>query len=519
MTERSPDRKLRRRSYLKALSAGVVGVGLAGCGESDSPSTATSTPANETSQENEIPYSNEYQTVVDVTEAGADLDEERPIDELLGRVAGDNTLLHFPKGVYRVEDYLNFEKLRNFGIVGDDAVIRPPEGFTGTIMSFSGVNGFRLEGITVDSSAKNTGARLQVLCEAGTNVVRDVRMKGYHDVSETHTHAFNIEAKGANTELLFENVDMSDGARNGTAVFIYPASDPGSITFKDCRIVGWYVQGLYGSAHGGPLQILGGEYANNGLAQIRVGGGNGDTQAVVRGAKVRVDETHGGAANMRGIWLKEGDNTLIEDCDIRITNLEGTTSSGGIVVDREHGRATIRNTKIHIDAPTYGIKARYPKAENFYAPSLRGRPDSWDLSVENLRITGNGNDWSGILLQGRANSALTGVEIQQPGTDRDGIIVSESPRTRLDELSIVAGRYPLVVGLERQEDTCGVELGEVNELETRSERADGDVQRYLLGESPPYCLSGELLESGSESGDLAITGVDQSAVQGYVVDG
>ncbi|WP_224271134.1 hypothetical protein [Haloprofundus salinisoli] len=464
-----------------------------------------------------IPYAGRYQNVVDVAASGADTSGSEAINGLLDRVVGDDTLLYFPEGEYRIDAIWAIQDHRNVGIVGENATFRPPDGQSGVWLSFDRVNGLLFEGVSVACRGEGVAPQIQVFCDGGRNVVRDISLLSRYTVSR-RTQAFTCRVSGSETELLVENVDMSKGSTHSTAVFIFPTSDPGSITFKDCRIIGWEEQGLYGSAHGGPMKVLGGEYANNGLSQIRVGGGNADTAALVKGATIRIDEPRPDMKNMRGIWLKEGDDTVIEDCTIKITSLDGTLSSGGIVVDKEHGKTTVKNTDILVNAPTYGIKARYPKPGNFYAPSLRSRPEQWDINLENVRIHGNGTGWSAVQVEGRDETVLNQVDIKQSGTNRDGIDIIDSPGTVLKNLSVVVGRYPLLVGINQESDDCGVLLGESSRLESRNHQTRAEADRHLVDETLPFCIDRQFFGEGTSNGRFAITGVNNSGVVGTLVD-
>ncbi|KTG07835.1 hypothetical protein AUR64_02050 [Haloprofundus marisrubri] len=513
---------MNRRRYLAGLAAGMT-AGIAGCGDSsEEPSARSNESTGETGSNSVsnsgIPYADRYGTVVNVAASGADTSGSEAVNELLNRLVGDDTLLYFPEGEYRIDAIWALQGLRNVGVVGDGAVFHPPDKHGGAWISFDGVDGLLFEGVTIDCRNKKTAPQVQVLCEGGgSNVIRDIVLAGVHTYPQK-TQAFVYRVAGAETDLLVENVDMSNGSTRTEAVFVFPTSDPGSLTFKDCRIIGWGEQGLYASAHGGPIQVLGGEYANNGLSQVRVGGGNADTPALVKDVTVRIDKPRPDMKNMRGIWLKEGDGTVIEDCTIKITSLEGTLSSGGIVVDKEHGKTTVRNTDILVNAPTYGIKARYPKQGNFYAPSLRSRPETWGLNVENVRIHGNGTGWSAIQVEGRSESMLNRVDIKQSGTDRDGIDVIDSPGTVLENLSVVVGRYPLLVNLNDEDDGCGVLIGEGSKLESRNHQTSDDADRYLVNETLPFCIDRQFFGEGTNNGRFAITGVNNSGVVGTLVE-
>uniref|UniRef100_UPI000C6D2ACA glycosyl hydrolase family 28-related protein n=1 Tax=Halegenticoccus soli TaxID=1985678 RepID=UPI000C6D2ACA len=525
MSEERFDRGLGRRPYLKALGSALGSAVLAGCGGDPGRVGASDLPAARREDgrpgpamepvDGAIPYADRYDAVVDVAAAGADRTGEAAINGTLDSLVADDTLLYFPEGRYRIDGSWTIQGYRNVGMVGDGAVLEVPPGYAGAWIVVDAVSSFQFEGFVLDNTARRTAGLVQLLCDGGRNVVRNVVVAGRQDVTGTTTHAFVLRVSGADTHLSLESVDMSAGAADGTAVFVHPTDRPGSLTFRDCRIAGWGTQGLYASAHGGPIRVVGGEYANNGLAQIRVGGGNGGTRAIVKDVLVRVDDPRPGMANMRGIWLKEGDETLIENCEVRVADLGGTTSSGGIVVGREHGRTAIRDTTLRIDAPTYGIKLRRPKAGNFYAPSLARPPEKWSVSAENLRIVGRAPGTAAIELIGRPESTLRNVEIRQPGAGRDGVTVADSLGTTIKGLAASVGRYPLLVGVRSKQDECVVHLGKVESLSTTYDVKE--LRPFLPGASPPFCLDSNLLGDLNGSAAIAITGVTEAGLQGEVV--
>jgi len=72
-------------------------------------------------------YYDDYATVVDVTEAGADDTGSESITPVLEKLRDDNTLLVFPEGEYFMDEQFRFTGFDNFGVVGENATLVPAD--------------------------------------------------------------------------------------------------------------------------------------------------------------------------------------------------------------------------------------------------------------------------------------------------------------------------------------------------------------------------------------------------------
>ena len=81
--------QLKRRTYLGVIGASTVtslAMGRAGAADEE-----------------------QYDRVVDITEAGADNSGEEPIDDVFAEEAQDDTLLKFPPGTYRANQLIVYQ--------------------------------------------------------------------------------------------------------------------------------------------------------------------------------------------------------------------------------------------------------------------------------------------------------------------------------------------------------------------------------------------------------------------------
>lgn len=443
----SEDSPPTRRAYLRAAGAVAAAASLAGCGwRGDGTTTSTTTdapPAGETTagpttgtiadqpptdttsattdaRTTVSEYADEYGTVVNVSKAGADASGEEPVNPVLDDHLADDTLLYFPPGRYRLDDW-RVVGYRNVGVVGDDATFVPPSGHQSYWLQWGELRDFTFAGVTLDNTEQGVAPTTHLSVTGGTNVVRDVTVRGHRQAPRI---AFEIEAVDRDADLAFENVALPDGSTNGHAIYVFPAS-VGRLAFRNCHVEHFW-EGLYAAYHSGPLRVIGGYYANNGIEQVRVGGGK--TGAVVRNVTVRVDNPRRGEnkPNMRGIWAEEGAHVRIEDCDVAITDLTDTYSSGGIVVGKQFGRVEVENTTVRTDVTTPAINVRKPvdSMEGQNIPSMDSLPDEWRVTCRNVRVEGSAPDGTSVMTTWRDDCLFENVCVTHPRGSRDGVGVT-----------------------------------------------------------------------------------------------
>jgi len=457
------DPRLKRRACLRALGATAAAGALSGCGgRTDGPDdTATETGRTTTGSggpgETTDPTStttaeaDRFETVVNVADAGADTDAEERIDSLLADLAADDTMLYFPEGRYRLGKW-KLNDYRNLGIAGDGATFVPPAGKQNYWLAWGELEDLLFEGITLDCTADGVAPVNHISVTGGRSVVRDVSLRGHRQVPRS---GFEIAAADPDAELLFENVRLPDGSTAGNAIYTFPKS-VGSLTVRNCRVEDW-AEGLYASPHSGPLEVVGGYYANNGIDQVRVGGG--PSGAVVRDVTVRVDdpERADSKPNMRGIWMEEGGRVRIENCDIAITDLTGTYSSGAIVVGQQFGAATIEDTTIRTDVETPAISVRNPidSIEGQTMPSMDRLPEDWRVTCRNVTVTGSVGSGTAIRAVDRDDCTFENICVSHPEGSRDGVRVESAEGCAVRDATIAVGG-DAVVTEEATVETSGV---------------------------------------------------------------
>jgi hypothetical protein len=441
---------------LRTLGAAGASAAIAGCslfeGDDDDrqpTDTPTATPeATETrtatpTRTEEIPYVDEYDTVVDLGQRGADPSGESDVIPLFEEYAGDDTLLYLPEGTYLMADDWLYEEFTDLAIVGPEATIRPPDGYRRTLFLFGDASGLRIEGLTFDFTAESTGARpLNARVDDGL-LVRDVTVRGRQDVDQDMMRFDVTDPEGSG---LVERMRLPDGAVRDLPITgcLVTASSEGDLTFRDCEIAGFPDNGLYASASTGNVTVEGGHYRNNAIANVRVGDG-----ALVRNVRVTADYPGDGYENTRGIRLREGGSARVESCTVEL--LSARISDGAITVATHMREAEIVDTTIRIDIE--GVAAVLAKS-----PIDEYEDDddvSTALTLRNVEVTGSARQGAAVTVVDRDDSRFEGLCIRQTGDNRDGVRLLRANDNRITDAGIDVTGEPIVLE-ESTAETVGI---------------------------------------------------------------
>lgn len=530
---------MKRRTLLASLAAGGGAV-LSGCADVLPPEeTGTPTPQRPTDRpttdERTVTPSTEtpsFDRVVDMVEdRGVDPTGEKPIDDALRRAASDGTLLEFPPGRYLVTKPLLLPEAVDFGIRGTgdghgDVRFVHPTGHPGLLLDVRDGRNCLLENFTADQTGDrrtNTGIVLRV---RDGLVVRDVEVAGFTpsegdgpvERGSIDLVAQVLDPGGVGTVARFTSV-------GGGEVGVYPDSYPaiysgvdhrGTLRLVDCHVEDSGGAGVYTSRTFGPVQVTGGRFRNNAVAQIRVSGEG----SFIRGAHVVVDTdarraSRGTYETVRGVWWESGDlgktGGFVEGC--RFVARSAPVRRGLLEVDGTAGAMTVRDCEFHVERPRY-------QAINAFAPGsspMGGAPERpWGITLENVRVTGAASEQVAIKLDRRARSRLTGVAVLQRGRERDGIAVSRSPGTRIEGSTVDVVRFPIVLspGARAGEAKCWFALADDNRIRSAAETIPGS-HRSLEPADDSACLPSPDLGGGT----LVVVGMCDQGYVGAVVGG
>lgn len=453
-----------RRTLLRRATLGVGGiVSLAGCGTSqeepaseESTSPPTSTPSPET--EDEPPETPEqYDRVVDVTERGGDPTGEESIVPVLNRINAERTLVFLPPGRYRMDESWTVREFERTGIVGSDATIVPDPNTEAHLLAFISREvgkELRIAGLTFDyTHPEATGRMIHAEVSDGL-AVRDIAARGTVARRPSLTR---VDITDPNGSGIVDRLTLPNGAIAGSGVTgCYVGNNSrGTLTFRDCHIEGFPDNGLYADPPAGRIVVEGGQFINNGIANVRVRG-----DSIVRDAYIRCDGQHREFDNMRGIRLtdfepqEEPEPAVVDNC--RIEMLAVTHSDGGIELSSQLARGVVRNTTIKVDSnnvPAVNAKPPAHKLSEFdVAPWIR---------LEEVTINGDASEGSTIQISERNDGVFKDLDIYQPGSNRDGIEFRRSNGNVLRSSRIRVSGSPLILNdsVVDRDDTIKRTLG------------------------------------------------------------
>jgi len=193
------------------------------------------------------------------------------------------------------------------------------------------------------------------------------------------------------------------------------------------------------------VNVVGGQYHNSGVANVRVSG-----PATVRGVLVRCDEARDGIENMRGIRLRGGSDVLVENSRLVFDTV--TSSDGAITCAEWLEAATIRNTHITVDADD--VPAIWAKPPNGNRSNVRKHP----IQIRSVRIDGSASSGAAVRISERSGTLLSGICICQHGDRRDGIAVAGAEETTVRGSSITVSGRPLATdGLSVRRNNLSLE--------------------------------------------------------------
>ncbi|WP_254529067.1 right-handed parallel beta-helix repeat-containing protein [Natrinema gelatinilyticum] len=452
-----------RRTVLKGTAAAcAAGVGL----------TSTASASSNSYEQ----YYDDYRTVVDVTDAGADNSGNESITPVLEELREDDTLLVFPEGRYYMDEQFRFTGFDNFGLVGQDATLVPATywNFEGPQyrlfrlgLSYKPGNHIRFEGFDIDQTAPDTGIRTIEAFAADRLEVRDITIYGQHDSGTWGPGRFNItEADGKGIvdqfwapdggEWINDTPTAGDRWRGPTG--IVANMNKGTLQFKHCWLGAFPDNGLYAKNSNGTIIVHGGLYRNSNGANVRVGGQNSQ----IRWPTVEVDSMRPEDRSQRGIRIENGNGVKVYGAAVTITAPEPTSHAISLMNTCQSAR--IENTQIDIQGSdvNHGIVlspgcGETALVDTTISHETAGGFPLWIMDTdrtdrvigEYLTITGEAGDASGFrdaIRCERDNCRFNEIQVEQSGrngANRNAIVNSGRDLT-VYKSDLQADRYPYI---------------------------------------------------------------------------
>jgi hypothetical protein len=428
-------RTTSRRSYLASLGA----VGLLSGGASSLVGRASAASSSRIEH-----LKDQYSTVVNVADAGADTTGEESITPVLDAHAGDDTLFVFPPGRYRMNEEFRHTGFDHFGMVGDDATIVP-----GDYWEFEEPNRrlFRLgvyhnpgedllvEDFTIDQTAAHTGIRT-IEAQVSTGLeVRNIDIVGKHDSGTWGPGLFDVmDPDGTGTVESFRapagaewvsNTPNDGNLWRGPSGIMVSRWHEGTVELVDCQLGGFPDNGVYAGNANGTVIIRRGVFRNSHASNLRIGGHH----SKIVGATVIVDDNHDHFDNQRAIRLDQGSWLQVLDSTVQLDkpNGNGITVLDGVESAKIHNSSVIQRTDrvnqaivVEQEAgPTYIQKVHVDIHGSGNAIEICGGNQPGEVGVTNVRVTGSatGSVFRNAIRCERDNCEFRGLEIDQPGSD------------------------------------------------------------------------------------------------------
>lgn len=386
----------------------------------------------------------QYSTVVDVVDAGADDTGTESITPVLDKHAGDDTLFVFPPGRYRMNEEFRHTGFDHFGMVGNDATIVP-----GNYWDFEGPNRrlFRLgvyhtpgqdllvEGFTIDQTAPDTGIRTIEAQISDGLTVRDITIKGKHDSGTWGPGLFDVmDPDGTGIVEDFRapgggewvsNTPNDGNLWRGPSGIMVSRYHEGTVELADCQLGGFPDNGVYAGNSNGTVIIRRGVYRNSHASNLRIGGDN----SRIVGATVIVDDNPENFTNQRGIRLDQG--SWLQVLDTAVV-LDKPTGNGITVLDpvesaKIHNSSVTQRTDRTNQAivvekeagPTYIQKSNVEMHGSGNAIEIKGGNDPGEVGCSDITVTGTapGSVYRNAIRCERNDCSFRGLEIDQPGSD------------------------------------------------------------------------------------------------------
>ena len=418
-------------------------------------------------------YSEEFGTVIDVVEAGADDTGTESVVDVIREYRDDDTLLVFPPGEYYMDEQVRFTGFEKFGLAGNDATLVPADyyDFDGPQyrMFRLGVDyspGDRLvfDNFDVDQTAPDTGIRVLDTVVTDGLEVRDITVRGQHDSGTWGPGRFNIaDPNGTGIVERFEAPDGGawvDETPNDGNLWRGPSGliangNSGTLRFADCTLGGFPDNGLYASGGSGKIVVDGGRYKNSNGAVVRIGGEG----SVVRNATIEVDQNRPQDVSHRGIRLERGSYLRVDNVTVRnsepmpnsfgisvmnscrwarvddsVVRISGDEVDHGIVVSPSAGKVKLINTGIELNTPGgFGVY-------------LQGNDDAGEGVCNYLDITGDAGDKTaaaGIRCD-RDDVRFGKTSVDQPGGEKRRAIVNTGDDVKFWQGVYRATEHPII---------------------------------------------------------------------------
>lgn len=462
-----------------------------------------------------------------VDDAGCDPTGEEPCDEIFSDAVDDNTLLLFPPGEYKFAERHTIPEAEHFGVRGDGddrSAVRfvRPRGTSNLLFNVRDGRKCQLSNFTIDQTQDADTNGGIVLHNADGALIENVEMAGFSPA--TGTVDLNVQITDPSGVGVVREFVATEGAPvgvypQGKAVIFSGPRHRGVLRLVDCRVEegGPGGGGVYASRTEGAVQVQGGVYRNNDVAQVRVCGEG----SYVEGARIEVDlasATHvrGSYNTVRGLWWESGwqgkTGGYVSDCRFAVRSAANPRAL--LQVDGTGGALTVRDSQFEFDVPNgtyWGVYAAPAGQSGMGGPP----PRPWDIELENVDFSGRAGGAAAVEIAERPNVVLKDVTVDQRG-DHDGIVLVDPSAARIEGGSFVAGRYPIRIEFDvrRDHERCPMAIQDVEHVESLGDFVPDDQVTIPFSGGGAICIERDSFESDS----VAITGQTTRGYSAFGID-
>jgi hypothetical protein len=471
-----------RRRYLGLVAAATGALG--GClqwGDGGRGTSVSTTPPPESStadgtgtgsggSQSISEHGIEFDRVVEaVDDLGLDSTGVSPVNDRLEEALTEGTLVRFPEGEYLFDGSVALTASR-IGLLGEEDVrFRPANGFNGLLLDgvTEGLDRVLIENVDIDMRADGTTTGIRLKCRNQFHI-QDIEFLGRGLTHKSgQVSAFLLATRDESGRGVLRNAVAKKGSRidgygggNGRIGVWVGWSNKGTVRIENCDFREFGNNGTYTSRTPGQVEVVNSYFLNNNASNVRIGGEG----SYVENCTVEIDmEKYTGplsenldSFNTRGIVVEQGvqiegaepipAGAEIRDCTVLARS--SPLAQAAIEQSPQARSLLIRDTDIRCDIDGTPAVRRGPPGTLQYRPGRRTPPPPLWTRLRNVTIDGSAAGGVAINLHGAPGSVIEDCTVHAPGRDRDGILLTDSPRSSIRGGDIRASGYPVVIEID-----------------------------------------------------------------------
>ena len=380
-----------------------------------------------------------------VEDFGADPTGSEPVDAAIADAMRAGTLVEVPAGTYKLTSTVDVPSDRIGFLATGDARFVIPGGFVDAFLRVEGPDEFLFEGIDIEHQRGSAG-HMRLHCPS-TFHVQDVT---YHGRGANAGYAFNIALTDASGVGRLKNVRVPHGADpsvygdgNGRIGLWAGFRHKGTLRFENSELSEFGNNGIYSRCPGN-IQVVDSYFSNNNVASVRIAGKG----SFVENSTIVIDfseydgpfsspnEAFGPAGvvfdnkkpDLQSAQLPpKGYPGEVRGSRIELRNVpdsvtENRGASGCVDIWGTTRAVRIDDSDLRVDIDDVEAVVReYPHGRGDYRSDMSNPPEPHWVELDDVRITGTADGREAVFVDGADGTSITNTDIQQSGSDRDGV--------------------------------------------------------------------------------------------------